>query len=296
MRKIIILPEFASSHFLKCSLPNWISTLEPDIIIINSGIFPGGIENKKEIDDEFGKKWCHPEIDCVGFDNDETYEFCKQFSNVFLFKINHSQKDVNLAFLDSITSGLESFSIKPSDIIFPLEPDVLFHQDDKEKIAKLISQLKTGEGIQCIWKDFLQTQFYVEAINESNPKWRRFCYCFDTMENYRSAMDAFMSQNYSKLKKTTEFIAFHYPWWNPGKYRQLRYDLIWRNDPNYWKRFEEGLQEIQAESEDYVSGKLEGNPAKQIIIRPSRNDEARWAKFIDISHPIHIQNHPNFVK
>lgn len=34
----------------------------------------------------------------------------------------------------------------------------------------------------------------------------------------------------------------------------------------------------------------------KVLIRPSRTDEARWAKFIEISHPKHISNHPNFVK
>ena len=32
-KKIIILPGFASSHLLKCSIQNWIDVLAPDVII-----------------------------------------------------------------------------------------------------------------------------------------------------------------------------------------------------------------------------------------------------------------------
>ncbi len=97
-------------------------------------------------------------------------------------------------------------------------------------------------------------------------------------------------------KKVDDFFGFHYCWHMPVPWKQLRYELIWRKDPQYWKDFENGLQEIKMESEDFVEGKLEGNPANKIIIRPSRTDEARWAKFIDIYHPKHISNHPNFVE
>lgn len=69
MRKIIIIPSFASSHLLKCSIPNWIDVLEPDIIVINEGLFPEGPENKGHIDDEFRKKWCYKDTN-AGFDFD----------------------------------------------------------------------------------------------------------------------------------------------------------------------------------------------------------------------------------
>lgn len=88
--------------------------------------------------------------------------------------------------------------------------------------------------------------------------------------------------------------------------------MIWRKDPQYWADFEEGLQEIKKVSEEYVQNKsrpdemmtnwitpeetIRINGLDKILIRPSRTDEARWAKFIDISHPKHIQSHENFVK
>lgn len=319
MRKIIILPSFASSHFLKCSIPNWISVLEPDIIIINSGLFPDGPENKGYIDDEFRKKWCYEEDGMqtpMGFDWSETskivYDY--QYSQdgikplISSMGLNYKSSDANECFITAISTfqpnliGRDGKYCFPEvgDIIFPLEPDVLFHENDKEKIQRLISELKPGEGIQCVWKDFLQTQFYVEAINESNPKWRRFCYSFDNMTNYRSAMDAFMTQNYSKLKKTTEFLAWHYPWFVEGKFKQLRFDLIYRSDENYWKQFDAGLEWIKLKSEIFVKRQQKGNLKYQepedIVIRPSRNDAGRFATFVNVSHPNSIKSHPNFIK
>lgn len=327
-RKIIILPSFASSHLLKCSIPNWLDVLEPDIIIINEGIFPGGIENKKEIDANFRKKWCHADYPSAGFDykpankNDEFLDILEPYliqwneNGMKLLRPDfkciwkpHAYKslDANECFLEAISTFYD-FEPEVGDILMPLEPDVLFHENDKEKIQEELKRLTPGDGIQVVWKDFLETQFYVEAINEVSPKWRRFAYCFDNMENYKNAMDAFMTQNYKSLRKVDDFIGFHYSWFVFDKWKKLRYELIWRKDPQYWEDFDEGLQEIRKESEEFSmnqhylnlnelwNANVEFKIKDKILIRPSRTDEARWAKFIDISHPKHIQSHPNFIK
>ena len=312
MRKIIILPEFASSHLLKCSIPNWIDVIEPDVIIINSGLFPSGPENKGHIDDEFRKKWCEKEFGIAGFDYGEVIKLIQTVdaeNRIIVTGIMHYERnDANECFLEAI-STFHDFEPERGDIVLPLEPDVLFHENDKQKIQEELSRLVPGDGIQVIWKDFLETQFYVEAINEVQPKWRRFAYCWDNLENYQNAMNAFMTQNYKSLRKVNQFIGFHYPWWCPEPWKQLRFELIWRKDPQYWKDFENGLQEIQQESQ-IMKNWIEFNkkmwladgftgqhaiPKKQILIRPSRTDQAQWAKFINISHPKHIFNHPNFV-
>lgn len=253
MRKIIIIPSFASSHLLKCSIPNWIDVLEPDIIVINEGLFPEGPENKGHIDDEFRKKWCYKDTN-AGFDFDETRKLVEELNKnqwmitnepkIILNQIKYLNNDVNHCFLDAISTEIENY-LESGTIIFPLEPDVLFHENDKEKIQAELLKLTPGTGLQCVWKDFLETQFYTELINEVSPKWRRFAYCFDTMTNYKNAMNAFMSQNYKSLRKVDDFFGFHYCWHMPVPWKQLRYELIWRKDPQYWKDFENGLQEIR---------------------------------------------------
>lgn len=315
MRKIIILPEFSSSHLIKCSIPNWIDVLEPDIIIINSGLFPNGPENKGHIDDEFRQKWCYQDTN-AGFDFDETKKLVDEFNKnqwmvtkeprIILNEILYNSNDVNECFLQAITTP-NIFDV--GDIILPLEPDVLFHENDKEKIQDHLKRLTPGDGISCKWIDFLETQLYTESINVQFPKFRRFAYCFDTMENYKKAMNAFMTQDYKSLRKVHDFIGFHYPWFCPTPWKQLRFELIYRKDPQYWQAFESGLQQIRKVSEEKVRieskfkeiglsafGFLENTGRNKVLIRPSRQYEARWAKFIDIQHPKHIQNHPNFVK
>lgn len=298
-KKIVICPSFASAHFIKCHIPNLLEVIEPDSIIYKEGLFPRGPENKGHVDiNEFREKYCDENFMSAGFDFNELRLLLSQYPNLKLHKIDYpADATADQCFLQCMSSfGIDGDSFSPiqpevGDIIFPLEPDAFHHENDKDKIQEAISKLKPGEGLQTKWVDFLETQYYTEAINIEQPKWRRFCYCFDNMENYLSAINGFMSQSYPKLKKTTEFITYHYPWFVYDKYKSLRYELIHRSDPQYWKDFETGLREIRRESEDNVL--LDGS---LIVIRPSRRDAGRYAKFIDIDHPAAIKEHPNYVK
>lgn len=299
-RKIVIIPSFASSHFLKCWIPNIIEILEPNIIVINESVFPNGPENKGQIDTvEFRKKYHFKETN-LGFDISLTEDICSKYDEVHTFGMQFTSNDVNECFVQSMTS-FHGFEPESGDIIFTLEPDALLFEGDKVIIHEEISKLKPGQGLKCLWRDYLETQYYCEAINEIQPKHRRFAYCFDNLENYKKSIDGFMSQNYPLLQFTDKFWVRHYPWFCYSKWKELRYDLIYRSDPQYWKDFENGLHEIRRYSENPVWKKNEDATVnihypEKIMIRPSRQDEGRWAKFIDVPHPKHIQNHPNFVK
>lgn len=305
-KRIVILPEFASSHFLKCAIPNWIDVLEPNVIIINTSIFPNGPENKKKIDDDFKRKWCYKDTN-AGFDYDETLDFISQLTierhagnkkipHIECRVINYKSQDANECFLQAITTGLDGF-VEEGSLIFSLEPDCFVWEGDKDKINEIVNSLETGQGISTKWVDFLETNYYTECINIKSPKYRRFCYKFDNMTNYKRAMSGFMSQDYPLLKKTDEFFCRHYCWMVSDKWKELRYELIWRKDEQYWKDFEIGLQEIATESIKYhFDHPVVKSSKDKILIRPSRQDEGRWARFIDVPHPRHIFDHPNFVK
>lgn len=305
-RKIVIIPEFASSHFLNCWIPNIIETLDPYAIIINSGLFPEGPENKGHIDEAFREKYCWKGT-TAGFDLDETVETCKQYAGLIkLNLISYNSNDSVECFKQAI-SHFGMNEPEPGSIIFVLEPDAFLLELDKNIINEELSKLRPGEGLRCLWRDFLETQFYCENINEFQPKWRRFAYCWDNLENYLEAMgNGFMSQDYPKLKKTDKFWIRHYPWFVFSKWKQLRFDLIHRSNPDYWQDFEKGLQEIRSMTEiyvDYLKPNSDGTinlnkiiPSNKILIRPSRQDEGRWAKFIDVEHPKAIQSHTNFIK
>lgn len=310
MKRIVICPSFASAHFLKCWIPNVIDVIDPDVIIINEGLMPQGPENKTRIDNDFRKRWCYNKHNYtfnVGFDWDILGMYIDPYINsgkqLYVQPIEFKSKDANECFLESITKfGPQHNFPVVGDIIFPLEPDAFHHEVDKQKIHDRVSQLKPGEGISTKWVDFLETQYYTEGINLVQPKYRRFAYCYDNMENYKAAMSGFMSQNYARLQKVDDFITYHYCWFQPEPYKTLRFELIHRPD-GYWNDFQNGLNMIRWETELHssqstwgTSRERENYPPTKIVIRPSRSDEGRYAKFIDVSHPKHIQEHPNFVK
>ena len=294
-KRIVIIPTFASSHFLKCWIPNIQEILEPDYILIRESLFPDGPENKGHIDDEFKKKWCYPNTN-AGFDWEETRSICSQYGNVVLDWFTPKTSDSNKCFIEAISLNLDKYA-DVGDCIFVLEPDVFIHQNDKQKINDILEELEIGSGHRIKWIDFLGTQFYTESVNIQSPKVRRFVYRFDNIKNFLNAHDGYMSQNYPKLKQIDDFFLFHYPWFVYDGWKELRYELIWRKDEKYWKDFEIGLQEIAMESIQYCFDHLlVKSPKNKILIRPSRQDEGRWASFIDVPHPRHIMNHPNFVK
>lgn len=292
-RKIVIIPEFASSHFLKCWIPNIIESIGPDIIIINSGLFPEGPENKGHIDKTFKDKYCYKDT-MVGFDIEDTEALIKEIREdhfkktlstspiIYLQKNGYTLYDSNKCFLESI-SRCSITNFREGDLIFPLEPDAFLLESDKDIIEHEVMKLKPGMGLKCLWRDFIGNQHYCEAINEINPKIRRFCYCFDNMENYRRSMNGFMTQSYPLLDYTDKFWIRHYPWFVYGKWKELRYEMIFRVDPEYWRDFEIGLKNID-----------ESTDKSPILMRPSRHDESRWAKYIDCEHPTAIKCHKNY--
>lgn len=196
--------------------------------------------------------------------------------------------------------------VTTNDIVIVIEPDAFLLEADVDIIEHELSMLKPGDGLRCVWRDFLETQYYCENINEHQPKWRRFAYCWDNLENFIERMGSgFTSQNYPALKKTESFFIRHYCWFQPGPYKQLRYELIYRSNPQYWTDFDDGLLEIRKNSTRWcnfnktpIANTIQIVDIKEdkIVIRPSRTDESRFAKFIDIDHPKHIQSHPCWVK
>lgn len=282
-----------------------IEVIDPDIIIINEGLFPQGPENRGHVDStEFRKKWLYKDTP-AGFDWEALQDFVLVYyrgdsSLIVCGILQHDSTSADQCFIDAISTFPENeyWSTIPEvgDVIFPLEPDAFLYEGDKDIINEEISKLKPGEGLSCKWIDFLETQYYTEAINLVQPKYRRFCYCFDNLENYKEAINGFMSQSYPKLKKVDSFFIRHYCWFQPDPWKQLRYELIYRFDPNYWRSFDNGLNEIRQCSVDHIDPELLYQAPDKIVIRPSRSDEGRYAKFIDVPHPKAIYNHPNFVK
>lgn len=297
MSKIVMITSFAEFHLLECLIPNIIEIITPNKIIISEGKMPIGPENKGFHNvNEFNQNWTFEGNGIVGFDWLKTKSLEEKYKG--LVEVREMNYDSNLTatqcYIQSIT--LEEFEV--GDKIYCFESDSFLYEGDIEKINQEVENLNVGEGLTIKYVDFLESQFYTENINIQTPKYRRFVYKFDNINNFQRKMgEGYLTQNYSELKRVESFFMRHYCWFRPNKYKQLRYDLIKRND-QYWKDFESGLQQIKNVSKAYLVNDVTKwhFDDHKILIRPSRTDEARWASFIDIPHPKHIQSHPNFVK
>ena len=56
-KRIVIIPVFCDTHFIKYQIPNIIDTINPDVIIYNEGMFPVGPESCTAVNDKFLKKY-----------------------------------------------------------------------------------------------------------------------------------------------------------------------------------------------------------------------------------------------
>lgn len=307
MRKIAVITSFAEFHLLELLIPNIIETINPDQIFISEGKMPLGPENKGFLNQqEFNQKWTYNGEGIVGFDWELTKSLEEKYPN--LVKVIPQLYQPNLTATECYIQSISCFEPETGDEIYCVEGDSFLLETDRELIQHEVSKLSIGEGLSVKYVDFLETQFYTEAINIQNPKYRRFAYKFDNWENYQRKMGSgYLTQDYAGLKKIDSFFVRHYCWWRPGKYKELRYELIYRLDPQYWKDFEKGLQRIRFISEKLIKEDLTSlftsqhiieywYDAIKISIRPSRRDEARWAQFIDVDHPKVIGNHENFIK
>ena len=299
-KKIVIIPNFAESHFIKLQIQNLIDTIDPNIIVYNEGLFPKGPENKLNLTEEFKQKYCYKNTN-LGFDTLETQSVIKKYQDKYPDKIiihNEMKYSEDMGAPEAYTLAVSNFDelgieVNQGDYIFPLEPDVFHHEDDKEEIQGYLNQIQPNQGFTSLWYDFLETQYYIERHHHpefgGNLRGRKVCVRFGDMEFYKSIVSQFMTQDYSMLFPT-ELKTYHYNWFRPEKYKQLRFDQIVRTEPNYWDDFEVGLKEIRR------------NEGKQLIVlRPSRRGIVgdigltEHAARVNLKQPKHIKEHPNFL-
>lgn len=296
-KKIVIVPVFCESHLIKFQIPNIIDTINPDIIIYNEGMFPRGPESNTNVNNDFIKKYT---LDGIrGFDFHELEEIInksqKQYPDkkIILNKMNYDGLNGAPECYYKACSNFDELGIKieKGDFIFPFEGDVFHHESSKDEIEEYISQLEPDTGFKSNWIDFIETPYYCERstlkpfIEKIEGRHRKICIRYGTPNFYKDVILNFMTQDYPMLYPT-DLVTYHYAWWRPGKFKELRYDQL--NRPKeYWDSFEKGIQEI-IKSKD---------TKHDVVIRPSRPPQQthHWASFIDIDHPKHVKEHQNYI-
>ena len=106
---------------------------------------------------------------------------------------------------------------------------------------------------------------------------------FGTWQYYKDIVSNFTSQKYQQLHIFPRYI-FHYAWWRPGKYKELRFRQLIRPD-HYSNAVRQALLQAQE------------NRLDKIVIRPERHesDLLRYIVRIEIDHPKEIKQHNNFI-
>ena len=169
-----------------------------------------------------------------------------------------------------------NIEIEKGDYIFPYEGDVFHHEKDQDIIQGYMDQLSPNTGFTSTWIDFLETQYYCERstlkplIEKIPGRHRRVCIKFGTWEFYKEVLLNFMTQKYPMLHPT-DLITYHYAWWRPEKYKQLRFDQLNRN-PQYWVDFNKGLEKIK---------EIKNTTKEDVVIRPDspENRTHRYASY-----------------
>jgi hypothetical protein len=294
-KKIVIMPVFCDTHLIKFQIDNIVETINPDYIIYNEGLFPKGPESSTNINNDFISKYT---LDGHrGFDFAELEEVIhngkKKYPNInfILNKMNY-EDNVTSASHNAMTAYSNfkdlGVDVKEGDFIFPFEGDVFHHESSVNEIEGYMKQLKPNTGFKSIWIDFIETQFYTEKNNwqpvGGNPKQRKICICYGDLEFYKDVVLNFESQNYPMLFPT-DLITYHYAWWRPDKYKQLRFDQLNRHS-GYWNNWDKGLSEIR------------NNTKNDVAIRPhlDGNQLMRYATYVEFDQPKHVKDHSNFLK
>lgn len=292
MKKIVILPCFGEGHLIDLQIQNLINTINPTHIIYNEGLFPTGPENKGGIDEQFRKKYCYKDTD-LAWDTELVQQVVEKYQKLYPDKsiiwnpIDYFDVDANNCYVHSV-SNFEDFDIdiQEGDLIFPLEGDVFFHEDDVDFLNKMIDELNPNEGLQAPYLDFWQNQHYVEgnALDSNQIHNRRIVLKFGTWEYYKDVVYNFTAQKYPQLKMFPRYI-FHYAWWRPGKYLDLRFSQLLR-PADYHSDMRNALRQA-SECKD-----------KQIVLRKNHPVDSltRYLVRIEIDHPKHAKQHSNYIK
>lgn len=296
MKKIVIAPVFCETHLVKFQIDNIISTINPDFIVYNEGMFPSGPEGSTRVSKEFLDEYT---LDGIrGFDYNELKTIVedkqKQYPHIKII-LNEINYNKNFTAPECYLAGCSNFKeleikIEKGDYIFPYEGDVFHLESDKRLIEGYLSQLEPDTGFRSYWLDFMETQFYVEkktlvGWKNGTGRSRRVAIRFGSWEFYKQVLLNFMTQHYPMLYPT-DLVTYHYCWFRPEKYKKLRFDQLNR-DKKYWLDFNSGLEKIK-----------NNDTTEDITIRPSTPEgkNNRYASHLLIDHPEAIKQHPNFIK
>ena len=297
MKKIVIVPVFCEAHLTEFQIPNIVETIDPDVIIYNEGMFPAGPEGSTTVNKDF--------LDTYTLDGVRGFDFKRMESIIEKAKVTYPSIEIILNTMNYDSSVVDSsehyvkacsnfeelgVKVQKGDYIFPLEGDVFHHENSYKEMQGYIGQIEPNQGFKSTWIDFVQNQHYAEKYTlkpfmiKKDGRHRKICIRFGDMDFYKDVTKNFMTQKYEMLFPT-DLITFHYAWWRPGKYKELRMKQLNRDfEPNHWIHFDKCLKKLDnMEVED------------EILVRPHLEKWTNgWISKCEFEHPTIIKKHENW--
>jgi hypothetical protein len=289
MKKIIIEPCFNEAQFMEFQIPNICDLLKPDIFVIAEGMFPMGPEFKTTSSD-FIQKYTLNGDGKRSFDIrllQKIVEVNKKKYPDIEFYLVEMKYDPNENTTFSYKKAYNSFKSitqpDPSDLIFTLECDLFFNEQQAEEILILAGKLKPDEAFCSTYQLFFESPYVNWAAFNTDS--RRIVYRYGTGKIWGNYDGVPGTPNMFYNNPIYDLKLFHYDWMRAGKYWDARKEQLKRGDiANEY--FEKAKSIIKTKM-----NKIEINKLLQDI----------WDKRFSTNnlelkdHPTHIHNHPNMV-
>jgi hypothetical protein len=228
-KTIIIEPCFCEAHLLKQHICNVCDYLKPNIYIISEGIFPKGPEDKA-MNVNFRPMYTLKNNRSFDFERVvQIIEECKKLYPNTDFRLIEMNYEDNLstqnAYLQAYTAFPNNINIGKDDIIFPMECDLFFTQDQAETILEKANKLKPEEGFGCSFLLFFESP----RVCIRHERTRKICVKYGNGSTYNRIMGQNFNDTYQNSIPIYNLKLFHYEWIRPGKYFNLRLDQLVRH-------------------------------------------------------------------
>lgn len=274
MKRIVILPIFNEAHFLPYFIKNVKEVIEPDLIIMNEGMFPRGPESRG-VNDRYIKEFTYNGDGKRSFDIEEVREIVKEHSNVTLNEMEYGDITTQEAYVKAFTHGIPD-DLQADAAVFLTEADVFIHEGDKTLLNEIVAHMPNEEVITAAFLRFFISPFVRILPNKE----RRIVLKYgDGSLLHKVASDNFLDSYLRRYATHCELRVFHYEWIRPGKYyfaRRGQFDNKFKRNPLVLEMHDRCKEQIDAH------GKIKQE--WPLSLETNKN----------IDHPTHFRGHPEY--
>jgi hypothetical protein len=245
MKKIIIAPVFNEGCFIDQWIPNVCDIVEPNMVILNEGMFPQGPENSSKFTKEYLKKYTS-DGKRRSFDLHKIHKALEKYHKVYTnthFVLNTMMYPEGLltrdAYYAAYTLGVPP-DLDENDIVLPMELDAFLHQDDKETLHKAFEVHSSAMVGVAMLKRYWMSPF----VRMVGDKIRKLFVKWGNGTTLKQVAMRNFDDSYHQMSILYPVRLYHYEWVRTGKYLQFRKDTFtpirtWSEEQVSWDEFAE---------------------------------------------------------